>query len=136
MPIFLLQGTQEPSKEPKSRTQIQLAFEGHWNIHDRGIYFVPLLLLSFPFFPAPAEFICHLGLKYWMGLVHPEASMEPSIQKIRDQVAQMEHSGVAWWHLSGLGTLPGEGGTPVSPKHQLCASNCCIWKIFLSAMHP
>lgn len=67
-----------------------------------------------------------------MALVHPEASMEPSIQRIHEQaaVAQMEHPRVAWWHLSGLGTLPGEGNTPMSPKYRLRASNCCIW-VFL-----
>lgn len=54
--------------------------------------------------------------------------MEPSIHRIHEQDAgaRMEHPGVALWHLSGLETLPGEGGTPMSPKHQLCASNCCI----------
>lgn len=58
--------------------------------------------------------------------------MESSIHRIHEQaaVAQMEHPGVAWWHLSGLGTLPGEGGTPMSPKHQLSASNCCILNLF------
>lgn len=58
--------------------------------------------------------------------------MEPSIHRIHEQDAgaRMEHPGVALWHLSGLRTLSGEGGTPVSPKHQLCASNCCIGNFF------
>lgn len=55
--------------------------------------------------------------------------MELSIHRIHEQaaVAQMEHPGVAWWHLSGLGTLPGEGNIPMSPKHRLCVSHCCVW---------
>lgn len=85
-----------------------------------GIYTIKalknlFLYCSFLFFPAPAELIWPLNIAWLWFILRFHAAFHPQ-NPWTGCVAQMEHPGVAWWHLSDLGTCLGKG-VPLEPKN-------------------